>query len=118
MARGICFLCGSWYSDLEEHHIYPGQGMRRQSEKYGLTVQLCPGCHRLDRDSAHRSGATKLYLMQYGEREFLRRGGTVEEFIAAGFKNVLDEDEIEDILHPVKHIGWFTEEEEAALLPF
>lgn len=117
MAKGICFLCGNW-EQLEEHHIFPGMGMREVSDRYGLTVKLCPWCHRIDRDSAHQSGATRLYLQKHGERMFLAQGHTVEEFIAAGFKNVLDEDEIDEILHPVKDRGAFALIEEPEPLPF
>lgn len=39
-----CFLCHQ-YCDTEKHHIFGG-ALRKKSEKYKLTVQLCPYCHR------------------------------------------------------------------------
>lgn len=35
-----CFLCHQ-YCDTEKHHIFGG-ALRKKSEKYKLTVQLCP----------------------------------------------------------------------------
>ena len=93
--KGICFLCGNW-ENLETHHIYGG-ARRSASDRYGMTVRLCHDCHQEDRDSAHRSGATKLYLHKYGERKLLRQGWTVEQFIAVFERNYLDADELEDL---------------------
>lgn len=39
-----CYLCGRRAS--ETHHVLGGTANRRLSEKYGLTVRLCPNCHR------------------------------------------------------------------------
>ena len=70
--KGICFLCGN-YETLEEHHIFGG-ARRPISTKYGLTVHLCPWCHRIDADSAHRSGKTAELLHQYGKHIIGRMG--------------------------------------------
>lgn len=40
-----CFMCGS-VTDLECHHVMSGTANRKLSEKYGLTVWLCPMHHR------------------------------------------------------------------------
>ena len=40
-----CYFCGS-VINLEKHHIFGGVANRPISEKYGLTVYLCPVCHR------------------------------------------------------------------------
>lgn len=39
-----CAVCGSPYTEV--HHIFPGTANRAQSEKYGLTVRLCPEHHK------------------------------------------------------------------------
>ena len=63
--KGICFLCGN-YEQLEEHHIFGG-ARRPISTKYGLTVQLCPWCHRIDADSA---GDTRTRITRKKQRSF------------------------------------------------
>lgn len=118
--KGICFLCGN-YEQLEEHHIFGG-ARRPASTKYKLTVRLCPWCHRIDADSAHRSGETAEVLHRYGQRRAMKeQGWGVEEFIAHFGKNYLDEAEIWELEHPSR--DWDNEEafhliEEEALLPF
>lgn len=39
-----CLVCGT--SIVEEHHCFFGSANRKQSDKYGLTVWLCPEHHR------------------------------------------------------------------------
>lgn len=39
-----CYLCGR-KTCLERHHILGGVANRRLSEKFGLWVYLCNGCH-------------------------------------------------------------------------
>lgn len=91
--KGICFLCGN-YETLEEHHIFGG-ARRSISTKYGLTVHLCPWCHRIDADSAHRSGKTAELLHQYGQHKAMtEQNWSREEFIAHFGKNYLDEAQI------------------------
>lgn len=41
-----CYLCGKVNAPLECHHVLNGNPNRKLSEKYGLKVWLCPGCHR------------------------------------------------------------------------
>ena len=40
----VCYVCRSPY--VEKHHIFKGTANRKLSEKYGLTVWLCPEHHR------------------------------------------------------------------------
>ena len=40
-----CYVCGSQYA-LEKHHCIHGTAGRRLADRYGLTVWLCPACHR------------------------------------------------------------------------
>ena len=48
-----CFLCHQ-YCDTEKHHIFGG-ALRKKSEKYKLTVQLCPYCHRDNKEGVHNN---------------------------------------------------------------
>jgi len=90
---GTCFLCGN-YETVEEHHIFGG-ALRPKADKLGLTVKLCPWCHRIDPDSAHQSRETQLYLRKYGQAKAMReQGWTAEDFIREFERNYLDEDEL------------------------
>lgn len=40
----VCYVCRSPY--VECHHIFKGTANRKLSDKYGLTVWLCPEHHR------------------------------------------------------------------------
>lgn len=118
--KDICFLCGA-SETLEQHHIFGG-ARRPISTKYGLTVQLCPWCHRIDADSAHRSGKTADLLHRYGQHKaMVEQKWSKEEFIAHFGKNYLDEAQIWGIEHPDD--SWDNESafqlvEEGAVLPF
>lgn len=42
-----CYLCHKGMeSGLEVHHAIPGRGNRKICTEWGLTVWLCPKCHR------------------------------------------------------------------------
>ena len=42
-----CYLCHEGMeSGLEVHHAIPGRGNRKICTEWGLTVWLCPKCHR------------------------------------------------------------------------
>ena len=63
-----CYICGR--SDrVEEHHIFPGP-LRKWSDKYGLTVDLCPECHRLGKHAAHNDTDTAKMLKLDAQGEF------------------------------------------------
>ncbi len=96
MATGECFLCGN-YETVERHHLFGGP-FRKKADRLKLTVMLCPWCHQIDPDSAHKSAETRLYLHKYGQRKAMReQGWTVEDFVREFGKNYLDEEEIEDL---------------------
>ena len=63
-----CFLCGTW-GQLEKHHIFGGPN-RKWSEKYGMTVHLCPVCHRDNRRGVHGDAEKMLAVHQIGQRAF------------------------------------------------
>ena len=59
-----CFLgCASL--QLERHHCLHGS-RRKKAEKWGLTVYLCPKCHRL----LHDTGLNDLFLEQVAQQAF------------------------------------------------
>lgn len=89
MATGECFLCGN-YETVERHHLFGGP-FRKKADRLKLTVMLCPWCHQIDPDSAHKSAETRLYLHKYGQRKAMReQGWSVEDFVREFGKNYLE----------------------------
>lgn len=72
-----CYFCGS-DRNLEKHHIFGGAN-RKWSEKYGLTVYLCPYCHRDNREGVHGNRKKMDLLHQIGQEVF-EQSHTREEF--------------------------------------
>lgn len=72
-----CFLCGS-IRNLEKHHIFGGAN-RKWSEKYGLTVELCPICHRDNQEGVHGNREKMDALHRIGQEAF-EKTHTREEF--------------------------------------
>jgi len=63
-----CYECGR-YGILQKHHIFGGAD-RKKSEKYGLTVHLCPDCHVCTPQAVHNNRRFMVRLRQIGQREF------------------------------------------------
>lgn len=72
-----CFICGR-NRNLQVHHIFGGP-VRKTSDRYGLTVHLCMGCH----DSLHGKygNEAKQYLHRIGQQAYEEQIGTREQFI-------------------------------------
>ena len=86
---GECFLCGN-YETVERHHLFGGP-FRKKADRLKLTVMLCPWCHQIDPDSAHKSAETRLYLHKYGQQKAMReQGWSVEDFVREFGKNYLE----------------------------
>lgn len=85
-----CFLCGTW-GQLEKHHIFGGSN-RKWSEKYGMTVHLCPVCHRDNRRGVHGDAEKMLALHQTGQREFEQKYSH-KKFMQIFGKSYLDTEE-------------------------
>ena len=70
-----CYICkriGQGYAGpLEEHHIFEGS-RRKNSEKYGLKVWLCPDHHQFGLDAVHKlpNEGWDLFLKQTAETRF------------------------------------------------
>lgn len=58
--KNQCFICGKT-GYTERHHIY-GSANRKYSEQYGLTVYLCPECHRTFKKSVAAGINSQKYL--------------------------------------------------------
>ena len=89
--QGKCFKCHR-YGELEQHHIF-GASNRKKSDMYKLTVYLCPYCHRIDRDSVHRSADTMQWLHEYGQKKAMKENGwSIEDFRKVFHANYLDKE--------------------------
>ena len=85
---GHCFLCGR-YTNLEVHHLFSGS-LRKKSEKYGLTVNLCHSCHNEPPNGAHHNKDTMQKLHEYGQKKAMAENDwTVDEFRREFYKNYL-----------------------------
>lgn len=63
-----CFICHS-ERNLEMHHCIGGTANRKLSDKYGLTVPLCPDCHR-GSEGVHHNRELDLKLIQQCQQAF------------------------------------------------
>ena len=89
-AKGQCFICGKT-GYTERHHIY-GSANRKYSEQYGLTVYLCPECHRTSEIAVHRNKEVRTTLQRIGQRTFEKKCGSREEFVKLFGKNYLEDE--------------------------
>ena len=84
-----CYICGSPY--VEEHHIFYGTSNRKNSERTGLKVYLCPYHHR-GQGGVHHAGnkSLDLELKRIAQRKF-EETHTREEFMRIFGQNYIDE---------------------------
>ena len=87
---GQCFICQK-RGYTERHHIY-GSANRKYSEQYGLTVYLCPECHRTSEIAAHRNKEVRTTLQRIGQRTFEKNFGSREDFEKLFGKNYLEDE--------------------------
>lgn len=83
-----CFVCHS-YRNLENHHIFYGNGRRKKSDKYGLTVTLCAEHHR-GTNGVHGKKGKKFNkeLKRYAQHKF-EELYSHEDWMAIFHKNYL-----------------------------
>lgn len=87
-----CYLCDTW-GYTEVHHIFFGRANRKLSDKYKLTVDLCPYCHREGSHAVHKNKATAQELHEYGQRKFMQeQNASIADFVRIFGKNYLDEE--------------------------
>ena len=79
-----CFVCGSGLR-LEMHHCIGGIANRKLSDKYGLTVMLCPDCHR-GQSGVHHNKQLDLYIKRYAQMQF-EKEYSFEKFMEVFKKN-------------------------------
>lgn len=73
-----CFVCHS-QRFLEVHHCLHGTANRKMADKFGLTVYLCPYCHRgkygvhhnADLDNKLKVIAQKAFEEHFPDLEFI-----------------------------------------------
>lgn len=74
----VCIVCGA--SNVEEHHIFHGS-YRKNAEKHGMKVYLCPEHHRGTYGVHGREGhVLDLHLKKYAQEYFEANLGTREAF--------------------------------------
>lgn len=66
-----CYMCGKTCG-LERHHIFSGYANRKKSEKDGLWVWLCHGCHNEPPNGVHHNRERMEWLRQEGQKAFQR----------------------------------------------
>lgn len=69
-----CFICGK-YGPMHKHHCLHGPH-RKNADKHGLFVHLCPACHM----ALHDHGEHDRELEEIAQRAF-EREHTREEFM-------------------------------------
>ena len=74
-----CFICGI-EGRMEEHHIFGSVACRHKSEKLGLKVHLCRGCHGYLHDDPD-GYKVKDYLHKVGQKVYEDQIGSREQFI-------------------------------------
>ena len=79
-----CFICGS-ERNLELHHVFYGTANRKLSDKHGLTVMLCPDCHR-GQSGVHHNRQLDLYIKRIAQMEF-EKEYSFEKFMEVFGKN-------------------------------
>lgn len=82
-----CYLCGSTVN-IEDHHIYFGNGLRNKSERHGFKCFLCEFHHRDQRNGVHGNRQIDLRLKQDCQREF-EKTHSHEEFMRIIKRNYL-----------------------------
>lgn len=81
-----CFLCGSW-GKVDPHHIF-GAACRKTSDKYGLIVHLCRGCH--DFIHFNPNGHDQMeYLHKLGQTYYEENIGDRQKFIEEFIRSYL-----------------------------
>lgn len=64
-----CYVCHC-KEPLHLHHIMEGSANRKKSDKWGLTVYLCPNHHNLSSQGVHFNKKLELELKQKAQVNF------------------------------------------------
>lgn len=79
-----CIICG--HTTVAWHHVINGTGNRKQSDKYGLIIPLCPKHH----DMIHDDQRLDIVWKKKAEMKFIELYG-VDMWMINFHKNYLDE---------------------------
>ena len=83
-----CFVCHS-QRFLEVHHCVHGSANRKIADRLGLTIYLCPSCHR-GKYGVHQNHDLDLKIMKIAEQAYLDYyKATVEDWISLIGKNFI-----------------------------
>ena len=94
LGENECYLCRLFYDHsnqrgLHTHHIFEGTGRRKSSDKYGLTVKLCPMHHNASEQGVHFNRENDMILKQMGQMYYEENIGSREDFIRDFIKSYL-----------------------------
>lgn len=98
LGKNECYLCRYWYGrsnthGLHTHHIFEGgtSGRRKVSDKYDLTVKLCPMHHNASNEAVHNkpNGENDLILKRMAQEYYEANIGTRQDFIRDFIKSYL-----------------------------
>ncbi len=72
--RDYCYICAEVYQryyweGLEEHHVFFGPN-RKNSERHGMKVYLCPQHHREGDMAVHSNRITDIWLKERAQRKY------------------------------------------------
>jgi hypothetical protein len=86
----VCVVCGD--TVVHRHHIFYGTGNRKQSERYGCWVYLCPLHHNMSLSGVHFDTELDMKLKKECQEKWEEIYGTREEFIKTFGRNYLWEE--------------------------
>lgn len=69
-----CYLCGNT-QNLEVHHCIHGTAGRKFATTFGLTVNLCPMCHKFGYNAVHRNSKVDKSLQRIAQMSFEKKYG-------------------------------------------
>lgn len=73
-----CYVCGC--NTVHKHHIFYGTANRKQSEKYGCWVWLCPYHHNMSNDGVHFNRELDLQIKRECQERWEEVHGNRDEF--------------------------------------
>ena len=75
-----CLVCGTTLN-LHRHHIFPGNGRRQLSEKYGCWCYLCARHHNMSNAGVHFNKELDMKLRRQCQKAWETRYGSTEAFM-------------------------------------
>ena len=87
LGENECYLCRYLYGHcntrgLHTHHCFEGgtSGRRQMSEKYGLTVKLCPMHHNASSEGVHFNKENDLIIKRMAQEYYEAHIGSRDDF--------------------------------------